>query len=182
MVATHPLTAADVVRLGLAGERMELIDGELREKEPMGARLGETEIRLTLPLGFHLLGQGLGEIYPSDTQFKILRDPDIIQIPDLAFVRADRLPPKHERIGILNLAPDLAVEIVSPNDRRPRIMEKIERYQRAGVPLIWLVDPHPRTVEVHALGEPMRLLREFETLDGGEVIPGFRLLVADIFA
>jgi Uma2 family endonuclease len=181
MATTRLLTAEDVVRMGSDGERMELIDGEVREKEPMGAQHGEAEIRLTLPLGLHVLSQHLGELYPSDTQFKILRDPDIIHIPDLAFVRADRLPPKNEREGILLLAPDLAIEVISPNDRYVVVMEKVERYQRAGVPLVWLVDPRRRVVEVHVLGRESRLLREGDTLDGGEVLPGFSLPVADIF-
>ena len=105
----------------------------------------------------------------------------MIVIPDLAFVRADRVPPEDERWHIAPFAPDLAVEVISPNDRYVEVMEKVERYARAGVPLVWLVDPRRRVVEVHALGQPPLTLHESDTLDGGDVLPGFALLVADIF-
>ncbi len=181
MLATVPLTREDVERLGAAGERMELIDGELREKGGVSQRHGEIEVQLTIPLGTHVFANGLGRIYPSDTQFAIFRDPDVIVIPDLAFVRAERVPPEAERWQIAPFAPDLAVEVISPNDRYVEVMEKIERYGRAGVPLVWLVDPRRRVVEVHALGRQPVTLHESETLDGGDVLPGFVLAVADLF-
>ncbi len=181
MVATHPKTREDLDRLGAAGERKELIDGELREKAAVSQRHGEIEIQLTIPLGSHVLSNGLGRIYPSDTQFTVARDPDTVLIPDLAFVRADRVPPEADRWHIAPFAPDLAVEVISPSDRYVEVMEKIERYGRAGVPLVWLVDPRRRVVEVHAAGRPPITLHESETLDGGEVLPGFALLVAEIF-
>jgi Uma2 family endonuclease len=181
MVVTRPLTADDVERMGLAGERLELVDGVVQEKAPMGGWHGEAEAEIFGPLFAHVKREALGRVYPSDTQFKILRDPDIIHIPDIAFVRADRLPPRDARKGPLPLAPDLAVEVISPNDRYVEVMEKVERYQRAGVPLVWLVDPRRRVVEVHAFGRPSRVLRETDTLDGGDVLPDFHLPVADIF-
>jgi Uma2 family endonuclease len=180
-VTTPLLSAEDIVRMGSQGERMELIDGVPREKEGVSGRHGEIEVQLTIPLGSHVLENQLGRIYPSDTQFKILRDPDIIHIPDLAFVRADRLPLEAERWHIMPLAPDLAVEVVSPNDRYEEVLEKIERYHRAGVLLVWLVQPRRRAIEVHPLGQPAYLLREGDVLDGGDVVPGFRLPVADVF-
>lgn len=79
------------------------------------------------------------------------------------------------------LAPDLVVEVVSPGDRFDEIAEKIDLYQRAGVPLIWLVVPRLRLVVVHRLGEPQATLRDGEFLDGGDVVPGFQLAVAEIF-
>jgi Uma2 family endonuclease len=181
MATTRLLTAEDVERMGAAGERMELIDGVLREKEGVSQRHGEIELQISVPLYSHVIKGGLGRVYPSDTQFIVLRDPEKILIPDVAFVRAERLPPEDERWHIAPFAPDLAVEVVSPNDRFDHVIEKIELYQRAGVPLIWLVQPRRRAVEVHVLGQPPRLLREGDVLDGGDVVPGFRLPVADIF-
>ena len=181
MATTRLLTADDVERMGSAGEFMELIDGVLREKEGVSGRHGEIEYEIGGPLYAHVKRNGLGRVYPSDTQFKILRDPDIIHIPDVAFVRADRLPPEAVREKIMPLAPDLAVEVVSPNDSQVDVIAKVERYQRAGVPLVLVVQPRRRAVEVYVLGQPPRLLREGDVLDGGDVIPGFRLPVADIF-
>ncbi len=181
MVTTSRMTTADVERMGADGERHELIDGVLQEKEPVSGRHGEAEVRILSPLHLYVDRLGLGRVYPSDTQFRILRDPDVIHISDVAFVRADRLPPEEIREGIMPLAPDLVVEVVSPNDRYVEVIEKVERYQRAGVPLIWLVQPRRRLVEVHVLGRETRMVREDDVLDGGDVVPGFRLAVAEIF-
>src|SRR5688500_6350552 len=103
MATTYLLTAEDVERMGSDGERMELIDGELREKEPMGGWHGEAEAEIFGPLHAYVKRGGLGRIYPSDTQFRILRNPDIIRIPDVAFVRIDRLPQRAARKGIMPL-------------------------------------------------------------------------------
>ena len=182
MATTRLLTAEDVERMGSAGERMELVDGLLREKEGVSQRHGEIEFRLSVPLYIHVMREGLGELYPSDTQFVVLRDPDKILIPDIAFVRADRLQPKDERWRITPYPPDLAIEVVSPNDSDQQVAEKLALYERAGVPLVWVVYPRRRAVEVRPHGRPSSTLYEGDVLDGGDVIPDFRLPVADIFS
>lgn len=181
MVVTRHLTAEDIEQMGSTGERLELADGIVWEKEPMGGWHGEAEGEIFAPLFMHVKAADLGRVYPSDTQFIILRDPDVIHIPDVAFVRADRLPPREARRGPLSLVPDLVVEVISPNDRYTEVMAKVERYQRADVPLIWLVDLSRRVVEIHSLTQPPRLLRETDILDGGDVLLDFSLPVADIF-
>lgn len=178
---TGPFTAADVERMGSAGARLELIGDEPREKPGVSMRHGEIEIQITVPLGSHVFAHGLGRIYPSDTQFIVLREPDRILIPDVAFVRADRLRPEAERWKIAPYPPDLAVEVVSPNDPFDEVAEKIELYQRAGVPLLWLVLPRRRAVVAYAAGRGPLTLLETEELDGGDVVPGFRLPVAVLF-
>ena len=182
MVTARPLSADDVERMGSAGERMELIDGVLREKEGVSLRHGEIEYEIGWPLYAHVKRNRLGRVYPSDTQFVVLRDPDEILIPDLAFVRADRLPSEAKRWLIAPFPPNLAVEVASPNDNDQKVAEKLDLYDRAGVPLVWVVRPRQRTVEVRPRGQPPFTLGEGDTLDGGDVVPGFRLPVADIFA
>lgn len=181
MVTPRPTTVSDIERMGADGQRQELIDGVLQEKVPVSGRHGEIEFEIGGPLHAHVKRNGLGRVYPSDTQFVILRDPDVIHTPDIAFVRADRLPPEDVREGIMPLAPDLVVEVISLNDRYVEVIEKVDRYRRADVALVWLVQPRRRAVEVHLLGQEPRLLRESDALDGGDLIPGFRLSVAEIF-
>jgi Uma2 family endonuclease len=181
MVAMPRSIVEAIECMGADGERMEFFDGEMREKDGVSGRHGEIEVQLTIPLGSFVLENRLGRIYPSDTQFRISVAPEIIHIPDLAVVRADRLPSEAERWHIMPIAPDLAVEVVSPNDRYEEVLEKIERYHQAGVPLVWLVQPRRRAVEVHPLGQPSFLLREGDTLEGGDIIPGFRLPIANLF-
>jgi Uma2 family endonuclease len=181
MVSTRPLTAADVAAMGSAGERMELVNGVLREKAPVSQRHGEIEIRTSSPLHMYVDSKGLGRVYPSDTQFVVLRNPDKILIPDIAFVRAHRLKPETERWRMAPYPPDFAVEVVSPNDSNRDVAEKLALYDQAGVPLVWVVPPPRRAVEVRPHGRAPYTLKETDVLDGGDVIPGFRLPVADIF-
>ena len=102
-------------------------------------------------------------------------------MPDLAFVRVDRLPPAGRRKGFLRLAPDLVVEVVSPSDRAATVAQEVELYRRAGVRLIWVIRTPRRTVTVYPLGQASFTLRAGDTLDGGHVVPGFRLPVATLF-
>jgi Uma2 family endonuclease len=101
--------------------------------------------------------------------------------PDVAFVQSDRLPPAEERDRICRFAPDLAVEVVSPTDRYVEVMEKVELYLAAGTRLVWLVEPGRRTVTVYAPGHEPHTLTDEDELDGGDVLPEFRLSVANIF-
>ncbi len=102
--------------------------------------------------------------------------------PDVAFVRGDRLPPlRSDRRGFLPLAPDLAVEIISPSDRAVDVARRVHTYLDAGVPLLILVSPAPRTVALHRPGQPVQTLHEGDELDLSEVLPGFRLPIADLF-
>jgi Uma2 family endonuclease len=185
MAISHPtrlLTADDLERMGSEIKLLELYDGVLRETERMGGRHGEYQHEISGPLYAHVRAHRLGRTYPSDTHFILFRDPDTVVMPDVAFVRADRLPPETVRERFMPLAPDFAVEVLSPSNRIGEIRKKIALYQRAGVPLVWLVDPRARAVTVYAAGQEPRTLRAGETLDGGDVVPGFHLPVADIFA
>lgn len=115
----------------------------------------------------------------ADTGFVLSRDPDTVLAPDVAFVRADRLPPPGQRHRFAELAPDLAVEVVSP-DRATDVTEKTLRYLDAGVALVWVVYPAQRTVAVHHAGGEMRLVGDDGVLDGGGVLPGLALAVRDL--
>jgi len=101
-------------------------------------------------------------------------------VPDLTYVAKARLPSQLERH--LHAAPDLALEILSPDQHMPEFLDKIQFYLLCGVRLVWVIDPATATVAVQAPGEEARILRSGETLDGGDVLPGFRVAVDDIFA
>jgi Uma2 family endonuclease len=103
-------------------------------------------------------------------------------VPDIAFVRAERAPRGEARRHFPRLAPDLVVEVLSPSDRASEVVAKLELYQEAGVSLLWLVDPEKETVTVIAAGRPAAVLKSDDTLDGGDVLPGFTIPVAEIFA
>jgi Uma2 family endonuclease len=132
-------------------------------------------------IGNHVEAEQLGDTY-AETGFIVERDPDTVKGPDVSFVRSERLatitkPEKH-----IPFAPDLAVEVISPNDRDDEVEEKVQMWLKAGSPLVWLVDPASRTVVVYRPDAEPVTLREDQEIDGGDVIPGFHCRVADFFA
>jgi Uma2 family endonuclease len=176
------MTAEGLEAMGSAAEkRYELIDGVLVEVEGAGARQGAINTEFASELHGFTRPRKLGRVFSADTRFVIKRDPDIVQMPDISFVRTERLPVDGLWEGIVPIVPDLAVEIASPSDSGAEVRRKAQRYLDANVPLVWIVWPRQRAVSVLRPGQPERLLTEHDELDGGDVIDGFRLPVATIF-
>jgi len=115
-------TAEQLLRAGDIG-RCELIRGELRMMIPPGAEHGRIAMSLSLRIGNHVLARDLGTVYAAETGFRLTRGPDTVRAPDLGFVRAGR-PPAPKR-GYYPGAPDLAVEVLSPDDRPGYVREKV---------------------------------------------------------
>ena len=180
-MATRLLTIEDLEALPDDGHVYELIDGELRRKPDVGVRHGAIQGNITGPLWAFVKERGLGEVLGSDTIFEIRRAPDRGLRPDASFVRADRLPPEDQLDRPLAVVPDLAIEVVSPNDHGEDVAEKIETYRRAGVPLVWVLWTRRRVVAVHAAGKQSIELGVGDDLDGGDILPGFRVPVAELF-
>ena len=120
-----------------------------------------------------------GWVFGAKTDFRLARDPDVVLGPDVAFVRAERVPPTDP---FLELAPDLVVEIVSPTDRPADMRAGVQAYLRHAVQLLLVVEPRRQQVTVHWPEQPLRLLNAGEDLDGQEVLPGFRLPLTELFA
>jgi Uma2 family endonuclease len=129
-------------------------------------------------LGAHVLPGGLGEVFASECAFFPAGDDGVVLIPDVSFVRAERLPPLTQRPGFLQLAPDLAVGIAEAPLWPPHAAEHLADYLASGVALIWIVDPIAGHVTVHAPGTGERVLGPDDVIDGGAVLPEFRLPVA----
>lgn len=108
-------------------------------------------------------------------------DPDRVRRPDLSFISIDRLNPDNEPEGYCDVVPDLAVEVISPNDRAYEIAEKVDEYLRAGVKLVWVVMPPNRSIEVRRIDGSCDLLTEGDELSGEDVVPGLKCAVSDIF-
>lgn len=181
MVATRPITIEEFERMPLEG-RWELIDGEPVEMTPSADESSSTGATIIVLLGAFVLRHRLGRLYGADGGFVLFPDRPTVRVPDVAFVRAERMPQGQARRSYPRLAPDLVVEVLSPSDRASEVVAKLEMYQEAGVPLIWLVDPEAMSVTVIASGTSTRALRSGDTLDGGDVLPGLTVPVAEIFA
>ena len=125
--------------------------------------------------------RGLGTLAIAEPGFQIAHDPDTVRAPDVAFVRADRIPPGGVK-GFFQGPPDIAVEVVSPNDRASEVMAKAQDWLQAGCPLVWVVDPETRTISIYRSRSEISVLNETDTLTGGDVLPGFSVPVGKIFA
>lgn len=176
------MTAEELYWLPDDGMRHELVDGEVRTMPPAGFEHGHVESNACLELSRFVRAGDLGWVVVGDTGFVLARSPDVVLGPDVAFVAKDRLPKPEERHRFAELAPDLVVEVVSPWDRPGEVTEKALRWVAAGVRLVWVVHPDQRSVAVYETGGTVRLLRGRDELDGGAVLPGFRLPLADLFA
>ena len=128
------LTAEELFRLSSSGRRYELVKGELYDMSPEGARHGGVAMEVPTLLGAHVNANQLGRVFAAETGFIVRRDPDTVRAPDVAFVAKDRLPPPPRRAAgrIHDLAPDLAVEVLSPTDRPPEVRDKVEEWLRGG--------------------------------------------------
>jgi Uma2 family endonuclease len=123
---------------------------------------------------------GDGTIY-VEVGVVIRTDPGTVRVPDLAlFTRGRVADPWPD--GFFRTIPDLAVEIVSPSNRRKDVLEKVAEYLGGGGRMAWVIDPRRRTLEVHRPASAVLKLGEADELDGSDVSPGLRLRVADIFA
>jgi Uma2 family endonuclease len=181
MVATKHHTAIELENMGSESERYELVRGELREVAAAGARHGQIEVKLSSRLS-NLVEEGkLGVIFGSDTGFVVTNDPDTLLMPDVSFVRTARLPAGELWEGFVPFAPDLAVEIESPSNREGEMLEKVALYLAGGTQLVWLIRPRHRSVTIFRPAAPEQVLTENDTLDAGELVPGFSLLLADLF-
>ncbi len=181
MATTKLMTAEELAELDDDGLKYELMRGELVTMAPAGRRSGRLGLKVGRRLGSFVEDHGLGEAYGADTGFLLARGPDLVLAPDAAFVRADRLTDMPED-GYLPLAPDLAVEVISPSERAGHISAKVIEYLDTGVRLVWLIDPRRQTVTVYTPDRTARILRAPDVLDGTDVLPSFRLPLAELFA
>ena len=174
-------TAAELLKLSIPGKRLELVKGELFEMAPAGGRHGSVAMRLGILLGAYVIDHRLGETFAAETGFILRLNPDTVRAPDAAFVAADRLPGGEPPIGFVELAPDLAVEVLSPSDRPGEVAEKVEDWLRAGTRLVWVIDPATRSATVHRSLDDVQELSEDDRLDGEQVVPGFSCALGEVF-
>ena len=179
---TGVVTAEELLEMPDDGYRYELVRGELRKMAPAGARHSAIGVKIVISMGNHVTAHNLGTVFGADGGFLLERNPDTVRAPDVGFVRRERM----EEVGLVDGywpgAPDLAVEVISPNDLYTEVAEKVEEWLKAGTGMVVVVvDPRRRVATVHRPGREPVTLTEGQVLDGDDVVPGWRMAVGDIF-
>jgi Uma2 family endonuclease len=176
----RPHTPEDLLRMP-DGDRYELVDGHLVQRA-MGAESSRVAVILIRLLDAHAHTNRLGRVFATDCGYQCFPDhPNRVRYPDCSFVALGRLPGDRPPQGHVHIAPDLAVEVVSPNDVACDVEQRIEDFLRAGVQLLWVVYPNTRRVLVFRPGGHVSRLNETEELTGEDVLPGFRSPLAEVF-
>lgn len=161
--------------------KYELVEGVLIPMSPTGFEHGDVALSLGSLLWQHVRANKLGKVLAAETGFKLASNPDTVLAPDAAFIRQEEI----DRVGRTKKfwpgAPDLAAEVMSPDDTARKTDEKAKAWLTHGARMVWVVNPNRRTVTVYRPGMDAAVLTENDELEGHDVVPGFRCGVAEIF-
>lgn len=182
MSTTSFVTADQLLSLPMGmGKRYELVLGELRVMSPGGWRHGNVVSNLHVLLAEFIRKNDLGMMFGAETGFRLARNPDTVRAPDIAFISKQHLPTEMPREAFWPGAPDLAVEVLSPDDRRAEVDEKTEAWLDSGAAAVWIVDPKLKTVAVYRTSENPQTYPCGASFSGDPVVPGFSCRVDDVF-
>jgi Uma2 family endonuclease len=158
--------------------RHELDEGEVLSMAPASDEHGDVGAEFVFRLRGFVKEHALGRVYSVDAGFRLSKD--VVRAPDVAFVRQERLGLGHHR-SFFPGAPDLAVEIFSPSDSVPQLMRKVRQYLEHGSQTVWVVYPETQQVHVFQSGAADRILEAGDLLEAPELLPGFSVLVGELF-
>jgi Uma2 family endonuclease len=175
------MTADQLLELPDDGRRRELVGGFLVSEPPASFRHGDMAAEIFRRLIEFARQHDLGRVVSTETGFLLARDPDTVRAPDVAFVSRSTIERAGRFRGFFPGAPDLAVEVLSPSERPADVHAKSGDYLAAGTRLVWVVDPSRRQVRVHRSLLKPSILDVADTLEGDDVLPGFRVRVALLF-
>ncbi len=180
------MTAEELLEMREEECRYELVRGKLISRLWAGVRYAIASSNLLFSLGMHIRANKLGKTYPANTGFQIESDPDHVRAPSVAFVNDERMKPvmrdfETYRDRYFPGAPDLAVEVVIPSDTYFYIEDKVADWLNTGTRMVIVVNADLQTAAVYRSPTDVTILTEADTLDGGDVVPGWRMPVSEIF-
>ncbi len=175
------LTAEDLWKIVADGSRYELSRGELVPMTPVGLEHSWIVARIGKFLTSYVDEKHLG-IVGMEGGFKLDRAPDTLRAPDIHFVSKARIDKEGITTKFADFPPDLAVEVLSPSDTVSEMQKKVEEYLSSGVRSIWIVEPATKTVTIYRSHQDVIVFTQDQEIEGGDVIPGFRIKVSEIFA
>lgn len=172
MAAPDLLNADDLLKLNIQDKRTELIRGRLVVREPAGFRHGVVAMEIARRMGQFVAAGSHGIVVAAETGFTLFTNPDTVRAPDAAFIRTDRVPQPLPR-GYASIAPDLVVEVLSPDDRPGEILAKVGDWLDGGCRLVWVIDSDRRVARVYRADGSQSNLSTGDDLNGEDVLPGF---------
>ena len=179
-IVTSPLTADQWLALAAEHAPCELLGGEFRQLLPDGPQHDAVVSRLAARLADHVSARSLGRVTDAKIGFLLRRDPDSVCVADVAFVACGRIESEPTSHALVEGAPDLAVEVVAPGQRRAGVDAKAACWIEHGSRMAWVIDPQARTIAVLRGGATARVIAADEELTGDEVVPGFRCRIDDL--
>jgi len=180
MSITKLITAEDLLAMD-SDAPYELIEGELRDMSPSDGYSSMIGGNVFAALHAYVRREGLGYLTSEGGGYLLSRNPDTVVAPDVGFISKATMPGGPKPKEFIPHPPDLAVEVMSGPDRFPEAARKAQRYLDAGTRLVWVLRPDDGTAVVFASGRPPQELKISDELNGGDVLPGFRLPLADVF-
>ncbi len=180
MTVTRLMTADELLVQQPPDKDVELVRGRMIVREPPKPFHGMYAANLCHLVSSYVRPARLGAVFAQDTGFQIASDPDTVLAPDLAFIRAARLPSADED-GYWRIAPDLVAEIMSPSDRRKAVVRKVHDWLDVGVRVVWFIEPKQRRATIHFADGSEVVVPTDGDLSGGDVLPGFRCALNEVF-
>jgi Uma2 family endonuclease len=180
MATAQPITTAEQLFQAPDLGRCELLRGELIMMSPAGSEHGMIVAEIAGILRDFIKPRKLGVVLGAETGFRISSNPDTVLAPNVAFIQAGRVVAGLPK-GYFPGAPDLAIEVLSPNDRAGEVLAKVQDWLNAGCKGVWVVDPKSQTVAVYNADRKAAILASADSLTGGDLLPGFSTPVAGIF-
>jgi Uma2 family endonuclease len=180
ITSTQPVTADDLLQMERSG-RYQLVRGELRRMQFADNIHGRVVMIIAGSLHAHVIANRLGNVYAAETGFLLATDPDTVRASDVAFVRRERLEQVGDVEGYWPGAPDLAVEVTSPNDRFTEVEGEVFDWLEAGSSMVIVVNPKKRTATVYRSNDDITVLSEEDMLSGYDVVKEWKMRVGDMF-
>jgi Uma2 family endonuclease len=180
-IDTQIMTADELLKMPHDNFRFELVRGELIQMSPAGSNHGKIAARIGSRILQFVEEHNLGDVYAAETGFIIDTDPDTVRAPDASFVTRERIDALGDTEGFFPGAPDLAIEVISPNDTYTQVADKALEWLRSGTQMVIVIDPNKKTVTLYRDLDDITILTETQTIEGGNLLPGWSLSLQDLF-